>query len=133
MDYLFAAVMLANPLFWMEVQFLSANRRNELREIMAVWKEHRAALARADVAPIGEKPTGSSFTGFYVSCDDESEYMLLFREATQSAKTMIASPVKEADVQLLASNTDACVEIKDGFIHAEFKKPRSYAFIKLQR
>lgn len=133
MDYLFAAVMLANPLFWMELQFLSDSRRKELREIMAVWKEHRASLARADVAPIGEKPTGSSFTGFYVSCDDESEYMLLFREATQSAKTMIASPVKEADVQLLASNTDACVEIKDGFIHAEFKKPRSYAFIKLQR
>lgn len=131
MDYLFAAVMVANPLFWMELQFLSAERRSELKNIMDVWKNHREILAKSDVAPIGEKPTGRSFTGFYISLDGKGEYLLLFREATESKKTVITSPIKEADTRILASNADISLEIKDGFIFAEFDKPRSYAFVKL--
>lgn len=131
MDYLFAAVMVANPLFWMELQFLSADRRSQLKNIFSVWKEHRSVLAKADVAPIGEKPTGSGFTGFYVSLEGKPEYLLIFRETTESTKTVMASPIKEADTQILASNTDVFVKIKDGLIYAEFKKPRSYAFVKL--
>ena len=49
MDYLFAAVMLSNPLFWMEMQFLSRPRRDELARLMPVWRQHRDTLGRADV------------------------------------------------------------------------------------
>ena len=131
MDYLFAAVMVSNPLFWMEVQFLSEKRRNELKEIMAVWKEHRNVLAKADVAPIGEKPTGSSFTGFYVSVGGNPEYLLLLRETTENSSTVIPSPIKKANTKILASNADVSVTIKDGLIYAQFSKQRSYAFVKL--
>ncbi len=131
MDYLFATVMLSNPLFWMEMQYLSDERKTQLKKIMNVWKEHRVSLANADVMPIGDKPSGRSFTGFYISNKGKPEYLLLFREVTEENSTMIKCPVKSANIEILATNSHAEVEINNGFINAKFSKPRSYAFIKI--
>ena len=131
MDYLFASVMLSNPLFWMEMQFLSDERRAQLIPLMNVWKEHRHALAKADVMPIGEIPSGRSNTGFYISVDGKPEYLLLFREATERAVSTFTLPVESATAEVLYSNADAQVKIENGVATAEFSKPRAYAFIKL--
>ncbi len=131
MDYLFASVMLSNPLFWMEMQFLSEKRRAELAPIMAVWKEHRENLARMDVCPIGEKPNGRSLTGFLVSDGDEAKYLLLFREVTERSSAVFSVPTKAAKAEILCANGECSVEVKDGAIRVDFKEPRSYAFVKL--
>jgi hypothetical protein len=131
MDYLFASVMLSNPLFWMEMQFLSDERRAQLIPLMNVWKAHRHALAKADVMPIGEIPSGRSNTGFYVSRDGKPEYLLLFREATDRDTATFTLPVESANAEVLYSNTDVSVKIEGGVATAEFSKPRAYAFIKL--
>ncbi len=132
MDYLFASVMVSNPLFWMELQFLSDQRREELKRIMNVWKEHQHVLAIADILPIGEKPSGRSFTGFYASVDGKPKYIVLFREVTEKDSTEISIPVECANVEVLASNADVEVGIKEGFIKASFSKPRSYVFLKIK-
>ncbi len=131
MDYLFATVMLSNPLFWMEMQFLPQSRRQKLKYIMDIWKEHRAELAKADVKPIGDKPSGRSFTGFYISKDSKPQYLLLFREVTEQADTVIKCSGIYGNAEILASNADVNVEINNSCIYASFSKPRSYAFIKL--
>lgn len=131
MDYLFASVMLSNPLFWMEMQFLSDERRAQLIPLMNVWKEHRHALAKADVMPIGEIPSGRSNTGFYISVDGKPEYLLLFREATDRAVATFTLPVESATAEVLYSNADAQIKIENGVAMAEFSKPRAYAFVKL--
>lgn len=131
MDYLFATVMLSNPLFWMEMQFLPEARRERLKYVMDIWKQHRSVLSKADVKPIGDKPSGRSFTGFYVSRDNKPEYLLLFREVTEESETVIKCPGVYGNTEILASNTNVTVEIKNGCIHAAFSKPRSYAFVKL--
>lgn len=130
-DYLFATVMLANPLFWQEMQFLPAERRAALAPLMAVWKEHRAALCDADVCPIGEKPSGRSFTGFYVSRQGKPLYLLLFREVTAQECACLKAPVPAAQARLLLSNTDAAVEVAAGEVRASLSSPRSYAFFAL--
>ncbi len=132
MDYLFASVMLSNPLFWMEMQFLSDERKKQLKTIMDVWKEHREALAKCDVLPIGDKPSGKSFTGFYISDNDKPEYLLLFREALAEKNNIIKLPIKSAQVEILATNTDADVKIENGILYAKLTKPRSYVFLKLK-
>ena len=132
MSYLFATVMLSNPLFWMEMQFLSSERREELRGIMSVWKEHRETLAIADVLPIGEKPSGRSITGFYVSVKGEPAYLLLFRENTDRTSARIPIGLAEAQTEILSSNRECRVSVKDGFIDAEFEDIRTYAFVKLK-
>ena len=128
MDYLFATVMLSNPLFWMEIQFLSDERRKELAPILNVWKEHRDALANADVEPIGERPSGVSFTGFKVSVDGNVKYLLLFREVSDTDSmtvTAVGAP------KLLCSNTDAKVESDGRNVKITLPKQRAYAFVEI--
>jgi len=132
MDYLFATVMLSNPLFWMEMQFLSEKRRNELRGIMDVWKSCRADLSRADVLPIGEKPSGRSITGFTASVDGKAKYLLLFREVAEEDSAIIPAPVVPGDVEILASNTEAEVQLIRGAVSVRLGKPRSYVFARIK-
>ena len=131
MDYLFASVMLSNPLFWLELQFLSEKRRGELAPLLAVWKAHREKLSDADVMPVGEKPSGRSFTGFYVSAKGGERYLLLFREVTGEDTGVFKLPETCEGAEILASNADVEVEFVNKAITARFLKPRSYVFIKL--
>lgn len=133
MDYLFAAVMLCNPLFWMEMQFLSEARRAELKPVMDVWQQHRQNLCDADVCPIGEKPSGRSITGFSVEADDKTEYLLLFREVTDREGAVISCPgLKAGEVEILASNCQAQVKAMDGTVEVKFSQSRGYVFCKVK-
>ena len=105
--------------------------KKQLKTIMDVWKEHREALAKCDVLPIGDKPSGKSFTGFYISDNDKPEYLLLFREALAEKNNIIKLPIKSAEVEILATNTDADIKIENGILYAKLTKPRSYVFLKL--
>lgn len=132
MDYIFATTMLSNPLFWMEIQFLSDKRRAELAPLLKLWKEHRHVLSKADVMPIGDRPNGCSHTGFYVSANGRPEYLLLFREATSKDTVHMALPIDECESEVLMSNADVSVSVKDGYVNAIFSRDRAYAFIKLK-
>ena len=130
-DYLFASVMLCNPLFWQEMQFLSAARREELKPIMDIWKQHRSELANADVLPIGQKPSGRSFTGFCVTVNGTPKYLLLFREATDEATAVINAPISEGETKVLISNSDAQIKLSNGTVHVSLSKQRAYAWVML--
>lgn len=132
MDYLFATVMLSNPLFWMEMQFLSERRIAELKPIMGVWREHRDRIAELDVVPIGDKPSGRSFTGFAVMNGTRAEYLLLFREVTDSDTGIIKAPITAKDkAELLASNSKGGIKLRDGSIELTLDSPRSYVFMHI--
>ncbi|MBQ9132447.1 MAG: alpha-galactosidase [Clostridia bacterium] len=133
MDYLFASVMLSNPLFWMELQYLSEERRRQLEPMMAVWKQHRESLANADVAPIGEKPCGRSHTGFLVSQNGTPSYLLLFREMTDRSIGKFELPVSNMQAELLYSNGDVTLSVDGDTLTATYAQPRTYAFIKLTK
>lgn len=133
MDYLFSTVMLTNPLFWMELQFLGEKRRAELAPLFSVWKEHREALAACDVAPIGERPGGRSHTGFMITREGEPRYMLLFREVTPKDSAVYELPEAGLAPRLLMSNTETEVEAEGDRLRVKFSSPRGYAFIKLEK
>lgn len=77
MDYLFATVMTANPLVWMEMTGLDEGCRMRLARIIAVYKQYREDFKR--VEPILEKPSGFSLTGFKIY-GKKHNYVLLLRE-----------------------------------------------------
>ena len=128
MDYIFAISMLSNPLFWMEMQFLSEKRRNELERIMPIWQELKQELSSAIITPIGQKPTGRSISGFVVSIDKNDKYLLIFRESTNE-NTFVFKTKGEA--KLLASNDEITLTKSNDLLEIKFKNQRSYAFIKL--
>lgn len=133
MDYLFAATMLSNPLFWMEMQFLSDERRAQLAPLMTVWKAHRDALVKGDVSPIGEKPNGRSLTGFAVKNNEKTQYVLLFREVTDRTGARFAIPdvTESSRLTVLASNTSVTLAPENGSIYADFSSERGYVFAKI--
>ena len=131
MDYLFASVMLSNPLFWMELQFLSEKRRKELAPIMKVWREIREELATADISPIGERPDGRSLTGFAVRGKEKS-YLLLFRELTDrtTLELRYKDPIKIQRV--LISNTAVSMKDQGDRLAVALADPRSYALLEVK-
>ena len=129
-EYLFASVMLSNPLFWMEIQFLSDKSTEQLKKAIALFKKYRTVFSVGDVAPIGEKPSGRSFTGFYIKNGSE-EYALVFREVTDKASHVFMLPSEKTSAVALASNADVTAQMSDGMLKVEFSKQRAYAFIKL--
>lgn len=76
-DYLFAAVMTANPLVWMKVTGLEAEDVIRLNKVVSVYKKHSCALFEADISPAGQMPSGMSFTGFCCEVTDTEGYLLL--------------------------------------------------------
>ncbi len=79
MDWAYAAVLFACPLYWMEMTHLSAEDGAVLAEIARVRSAIAADLIMADVTPVGEEPDGIAFTGLRADCGDFG-YLLLFRE-----------------------------------------------------
>lgn len=132
-DYLFASVMLSNPLFWMETQFLSDESRARLKKIIAVWKKHRKALSASDVYPIGEEPSGASMTGFCADAGDEI-YVSVFRECTERESfSFDLGRQLSGECELLASNTSVEFSVSGSSLNVEFSKMRSYAWFVLKK
>lgn len=121
MDYLFASVMVSNPLFWMETQFLSENRIDELNNILPLWKELRQEFIKSEIIPIGEKPDGFSFTGFKIQ--GENTYAVVFRENCKNDSFDFGI----SDFTVLKSNGTVT---KDGN-KMVFSKKNCYALLKI--
>lgn len=129
MDYLFATTMVSNPLFWMETQFLTQERRDQLMRVLPVWKEHRQILAGADVTPIGEAPCGRAVTGFCARAGEET-YLVLIRESTDRERFTYQLPAEIGEPAVLASNGEASLSVNGPFLTVEFSKERQYLFLK---
>lgn len=69
------------PLFLQETHLLEGKAREETRTIMQTWRRHREDMAQGFVFPIGDEPSGASWTGFQCHNPETGEgYVLVFRE-----------------------------------------------------
>ncbi|MGN1409706.1 MAG: hypothetical protein ACI4XJ_05975 [Eubacteriales bacterium] len=124
-DWLFASVMAANPLLWMEMQHLNEEQIKKLASIVEIWKRERDKLYAAEVEPIGSLPDGYSFTGFNAKIRDGG-YLILLRESGEAEFSYVGI----SSVEVLASTGGFEYALSDGRLSVSFKKPRSYAFLK---
>ena len=131
-DYLFASVMVSNPLFWMEMQHLPEREVERLSLIVSVWKRYRDELVRADVRPICEEPSGVSLTGFAASADD-ALHLILLREVTDRDTFTVEIGEDFSAPVLIASNADAEMTLKGGTLTVRLSSPRAYAWIRIPR
>ena len=77
-EYLFAITMMAQPLAWMEAQNLP-EEAFELSTVMNKYKEIQHDLHNGHILPVGDIPSGKSWTGFQ-SVHEGYGYFLIFRE-----------------------------------------------------
>ena len=131
-DYLFVSVMLSNPLFWMESQFLSEKSRALLKAIIPTWKKYRKELTHADVRPIGEEPSGESLTGF-IAETDTAIHLTAFREVTDRNTLTVKLPSAVRSYELIAAKSDTEIILNGDTVTVKMSSPRSYAWIKLDK
>ncbi len=133
LDYEFAAVMLANPLAWMELSSLDPSQRDELRHVIAVYRRHRHDFAQADIHPLGDRPDGCAHTGFQAIAP-RAGHLLLFREVTPEATTVLtlAEPLPPtAALTLEATNCHdvSFVLLDRSHLQLRVPRPRSWCLL----
>jgi hypothetical protein len=86
-DYCFAVTLMAQPLAWFEASNLPPEAFDLARAIK-VYRKHQRAIHKGRIFPIGEEPSGASWTGFQ-SSQGKKGYFLVFRERNKRKKAML--------------------------------------------
>ena len=131
-DAVFATVMVASPLAWMEMQGLHRETVAEMSKIIARWKLERDRIHTGDTFPVGSKPDGFSWTGFVTSAPDgKGGYALLFRECADAPSfTLDLSPyISGAAVETLAG--DGTARLDKQTLVVEVPKKLGYLWLKI--
>lgn len=87
-DYLFAITMAAQPLAWME----ASNLPDEAYSTARLIKDYRRVqhdFHRGVVLPIGQEPSGRSWTGFQSLTSPTEGYLLVYREANTQPRAWV--------------------------------------------
>ncbi|CAG7599570.1 hypothetical protein PAESOLCIP111_00321 [Paenibacillus solanacearum] len=78
--YAFAVTMFANPLAWMEVTGLNETDQSTLAALIRAYRQVQPHMQSGHIVPIGEEPSGTSWTGFQSVVSEREGYILLLRE-----------------------------------------------------
>lgn len=96
-DYLFAITMAAQPLAWFEGTGLPEEAVTTGGDAIRKYREIQADFHKGYVFPIGDEPSGISWTGFQSILDGRG-YFIIFREANENGtfrmKTWLDEGVK---------------------------------------
>lgn len=134
-DYLFATVMVANPLFWMEMSNLHPDDVEKLAVISGIYKNYKKELFESRVIPIGEMPCGNTFSGYACkNMGDGSYHLILFREAAEGDTYTFALPdsLESKKPRLIYENAPTTVTLSDNTVTVKFGKKLSFVWVKVQ-
>ncbi|MDA0711747.1 MAG: alpha-galactosidase, partial [bacterium] len=133
-DYLFATVMMVNPLGWFEVSNLAEDYVAAVSHLARIWKAHRARMAAGFIHPVGDPPDGTSWTGFAsVGSDRHSGYLLIFRERNRRDSRRFELPMFASEsfsVEVLAGSGSA--SLAHGILDVIIPEAQRYVFLRVQ-
>ena len=90
LGYLFAITMAAQPLAWMELTSLSDGQLEILEPLVRRYLKFSADFHKGIILPIGDEPSGGSWTGFQSALSPSSGYVVVYREMNGSPDAKIA-------------------------------------------
>ncbi|MBE6811115.1 MAG: hypothetical protein E7521_08725 [Ruminococcaceae bacterium] len=134
-DYLFATVMVANPLFWMEMSNLDDDYVETLAKISNVYKKYKQEIFNSRVIPIGECPNGMAFSGYACkNMSDETYNLILFREATSEDTYTFKLPdnISGKTFEVIYQNAPADINISGNNITVKFAEQRSFVWVRIE-
>ena len=76
-EYLFATTMAGQPLAWFEASNLPEEAFG-IRDLMEKYKKVQYDFHQGTILPIGEEPSGRSWTGFQSLCHSKNGYLLIY-------------------------------------------------------
>ncbi|MFR8356879.1 MAG: hypothetical protein ACLVEJ_15470 [Parabacteroides sp.] len=124
------------PVFFQSAQYLDEAGRQELKSLIALYKEHRKEMFDCYSFPIGETPTNEAWAGFqFINDKQDGGYFLLFRELHNQ------QPAHEIRLKFLAGKKLGITDIRtgktftkqvspDGMLEFEIGSPADYSYLK---
>lgn len=115
-DALFAIVMAASPLAWMELSDVSEKSLAAIAPLVSRWKAERERWHGGVLHPVAGRPDGVAWTGFVSeTADGRGGYALLFRELNgKSRYTLDLEPVfglrKPTEVEVIGGRGTATAD-----------------------
>ena len=128
-DYCFAVTMAAQPLAWFEATGLPEDAF-EIAPLIHTYRAHQGGIHAGQILPIGEEPSGTSWTGFQ-SISDGSGYLVLYREANRRGSARIklwGLAGKTVRVRPLAGRGTAFSDVVDAYGGLTFRLPEPFTF-----
>ena len=93
-DYLASLTFAGQPLAWMEASNLPEEAFGT-GTLLRGWRAIAGELHGGVILPVGEEPSGESWTGFQSILDSRHGYLLLYREQTPSAEGRVKTWLPE--------------------------------------
>jgi alpha-galactosidase len=134
-EYEFALTMMAQPLAWMEATGLP-EEAFRIAPVVQKYQRLQAAIHAGQIYPIGDEPSGTSWTGFQ-SMNNNKGYLLIVRELNKQEdirlKTWFDPGKKISCKTLLGSGKDQIVTVgNDRTIPVTLHTPNSYVLYQYQ-
>ncbi|MGN0189096.1 MAG: alpha-galactosidase [Candidatus Cryptobacteroides sp.] len=129
-DYLFAVSMAGQPLAWMEASNLPEEAFS-VTPLLETYKSISYDFHEGMIFPIGEEPSGRSWTGFQSIRNGNSGYMLVFREMTPKSSSEVATWLpegSEVSFRPLAGSGEAFDGIVEDGGKVRFRLPEENTF-----
>jgi len=135
-DYLFAISMAAQPLAWFEGTGLTDDAIAEIAPTIKKYREIQTDFHSGNIFPIGNEPSGRSWTGFQ-SIKDGKGYFLIFREDNGSSnaeiKTWLPADKIIKCTPIIGNGEAFSVKVGvDGIVKFVLPLPNSYTLYKYQ-
>ena len=133
-DYLFAITMAGQPLAWMETSSLPTEAF-AIKSTIDAYKKVAAEFHQGVILPIGDEPSGTSWTGFQSIQDDKNGFLLVFREDTKQQMANIQTWFPE-NCNVRLSPVVGCgkkISMRvgaDGRLCLSLPSPNSYALFR---
>ena len=133
-DYLAAISFAAQPLAWLEASNLPEEAFST-GKLLKDWLRIAPDFHAGAILPVGEEPSGRSWTGFQSITDKNHGYLLIYREATPEAqgylKTWFPAGCKVRFKALLGSGKDFHAKTgADGSITVRLDNSGSFALYR---
>jgi len=138
-SYAAMSAFMGAPSCFMLTQLLKPEEKEELKNIISIYKEHRKEIFESFVFPIGTEPNNASWTGFHIYHPEKNVgYLMIFRELhnNESSKEIKLRFLKnqyltiydlERPGESFIKNVD-----KDGLIDLSIPQPADYLFLRYE-
>jgi alpha-galactosidase len=132
-EYEFALTMMAQPLAWMEATGLP-EKAFAIAPVIKKYRQIQSDIHGGQIFPIGNQPSGTSWTGFQ-SIKNQEGYLLIIRELntdnTATLPTFLPAGKKIVLKKILGEAADKTVIVKqNGYVSFNLLKPNSYVLYK---
>lgn len=130
-DYVFATSMAGQPLAWME----ASNLPEEAYEIAPLVRDYvkmAPDFHEGMILPVGNEPSGRSWTGFQSVTGDRKGYIIVYREDNPKTKASLRTWIPEGSSvsfkSVLGKGADfRTVAGADGAVEFTLEAPKSFA------